>query len=617
LLPFRSPSLRMIDMNQHSWLHNLFYCLHDAWLYKRSSIVFLVIDILATLGEAVMGSLTSYYVVLALTNSQSSGDYLSLIAILCSVTFVLTALKIIGSQKFEWNSTFSRCTISWNRLTAKTITTDYLNIEPREARQAFEKAWEALDSNWVGLEAMDKQAPQLFIGAIGMIVYAIIVAFYVPWVLLVMAGMVIVSFLFSAWGYSYMKKKRGEEERLYHKSYVMKNDATTLENSKDIRSYRLDRWFDSVYAILCKDLFNLKWKIQAHFFLGEVSNNLFLFARDAIAYSLLIPQVINGSISLASFTFLVGIIAGFSTWVNDFTTACNKARFESIKVEDYRKALATPDSFNHGKGVDIKSLQKPFEIVFDHVGFHYPGDDKEILHDVCLRIRPGEKIALVGNNGAGKTTLVKLLCGLYQPTQGRILLNGIDVKEFNINDYMSLISALFQDVEPLAFTLKTNVTCCPDADVDEARFEKAIADADLSEKVASLPQKENTFITQMFDLSGVQLSGGENQKLLLARALYKNAPLLVLDEPTAALDPLSEEKMYKHYVSFAEGNTSIFISHRLASTRFCDRIVFLEGGRIEEIGTHEELLKGNRKYKEMFLLQAKYYKEGGENDGTH
>jgi ATP-binding cassette subfamily B protein len=278
--------------------------------------------------------------------------------------------------------------------------------------------------------------------------------------------------------------------------------------------------------------------------------------------------------------------------------------------------LAVPDTFNHGQGVDIKSLQKPFEITFDHVAFHYPGDEKEILHDISLTIHPGEKIALVGNNGAGKTTLIKLLCGLYKPTSGRILLNGIDIQQFNIDDYMSLIGALFQDVRPLAFTLKTNISCAPDDKIDQARLKDAIDKADLTAKVESLPQKEETFITQTFDLSGVQLSGGETQKMLLARALYKNAPLLVLDEPTAALDPLSEEKMYKQYLSYAKGNTSIFISHRLASTRFCDRIVYLDNGSIEEIGTHEELLKQDKKYKEMFTIQAKYYQEGAKADGT-
>lgn len=597
-------------MKKRSSLSNLFYALHDVYLYKKSSIAFLVLAILGTLGEAVLGTLTSYFVVLSLTNQSDPSRYLTLVGILAASAFACTALKIWGSESYNWRSTFARCTVCWQRLTLKTISTDYMNVEPREERKVIEKGWHALDSNWIGLEGMMKQIPNLFIGVIGTLVYAIIAGIYVPWILLIMAGMVLSTYLFSLWGYRYLQKTRDEDERLQTRVMVMREDTTTLENSKDIRGYRLDKWFDEVYKVLSQDLFKLWAKIQMHFYLGEVSNNLFLFARDAIAYSLLLPQVLNGSISLATFTFLIGIIAGFSTWVNDAVQAWNKARYESVLVDDYRNALLMPDYFNHGEGKDIKSLQKPFEIVFDHVAFHYPGDEKEILHDINLTIHPGEKIALVGNNGAGKTTLIKLLCGLYKPTSGRILLNGIDIQEFNIDDYMSLIGALFQDVRPMAFTLKTNVACCPENQIDEKRLAEALSKADLSDKVASLPEKENTYITQTFDLSGVQLSGGETQKLLLARALYKNAPLLVLDEPTAALDPLSEERMYKRYLDYSKGNTSIFISHRLASTRFCDRIVYLDNGSIEEIGTHEELLKQDKKYKEMFQIQAKYYQEG-------
>ena len=603
-------------MKKRPYLSNIFYVLHDVYLYKKSTIVWLCVGILASLGEALLGTLTSYFVVLALTEQSDPGRYLATIGILVASTLSCTALKIWGLNTYGWNSTFTRVTVSWKRLTRKTITTDYMNVEPREARKKIEKGWHALDSNWCGVEGTLKQVPNLCIGIIGGIAYAIIAGIYVPWILLVMAFMLISSFIFSTLGYRYQQKTRDEDERLAVKQMVLREDTTSLANSKDIRGYRLDRWFDKVYRVLSQDIFHLSFKIQMHFYLGEVSNNLFLFIRDAVAYSLLLPQVLSGSIPLATFTFLLGIIAGFSTWVNDAVEAWNKSRFESVLVDDYRDALAIPDHFNHGKGIDIKSLQKPFEITFDHVSFTYPGSDKEILHDIDLVIHPGEKIALVGNNGAGKTTLIKLLCGLYQPTSGKILLNGIDIQQFNIDDYMSLIGALFQDVRPLAFTIKTNVACCPDDQIDNKRLAQVLAEADLSDKVASLDQKENTYITQTFDLSGIQLSGGETQKLLLARALYKDAPLLILDEPTAALDPLSEERMYKHYLEYSKGNTSIFISHRLASTRFCDRIVYLDNGSIEEIGTHEELLKGSKKYQEMFQIQAKYYQEGA-SDGTH
>lgn len=603
-------------MKRYSWFSNLLYVLKDVRAYSRWGIVALFAAIIFTLAEAIMGTLTSSLIVKALTSGSTPSAYLGLIGALAGATLVCTILKIWGVKTFEWKSTFTRCSTEWLRLTEKTINTDYLNIEPREKRSVFEKAWQALDSNWVGLEMTMKQAPTLFIGALGILIYAVIASIYVPWILLVMAAMVVTSALWTAWGYAYLKKRREVSLKNYVQSDMLRRDSKGLENAKDIRAYHLDRWFDQVYVFLAKQIFSEELKASFHMAVGEVSDCFFLFARDLLAYTILIPQVVAGTIDLATFTFLVGIIAGFSTWVNSAIGAFNRAKRNSLMVDDYRNALAVKDVFNHGAGPDVKSLQKPFEITFDHVCFTYPGSDKETLHDVNLVIHPGERIALVGNNGAGKTTLIKLLCGLYQPTAGRILLNGIDIQQFNNEDYMSLISALFQDVKPLAFTLKINVACCPEDAVDEARFSQAISAAGLAEKIASLPQKENTFISQQFDLSGVQLSGGEVQKLLLARALYKGAPLLVLDEPTAALDPLSEEAMYKQYLRFAEGNTSIFISHRLASTRFCDRIFYLDDGRIEESGTHEELIRQNKKYKEMFDIQAKYYQEEDKADGN-
>jgi ATP-binding cassette subfamily B protein len=603
-------------MKKHSWLNNLFYSLHDVRLKSPKAIFFLCLGVLGSLGEAFGGVVTSYLVVDSLSKGKSPESYLSSLALCVGLTLCCTLLRVVGIEIYSWESTFARCTTSWLRLSEKSISTDYLNVEPREKRKAFEKGFMALNSNWVGIEGMMKQVSPLLIGFLGMLLYAGIVAFYVPWVLAIMAGMILSSALFAYWGYRVLTRTRDEDERLYNRAYLLRDDATTLENAKDIRAYSLAPWFDKVYHALSKEIFNLHFKIKMQTFLGDCSNCLFLFLRDAVAYGLLLQQVLQGSISLSTFTFLIGLIAGFSLWVNQFVAAYSEANTDSVAVEDYRRALAVPDSFNHGVGRDIKSLQKPFEITFKDVCFHYPGEEKEILHSINLVIHPGEKIALVGNNGAGKTTLVKLLCGLYEPTSGAILLNGIDIREFNCEEYMSLISALFQDSNPLAFDVAMNVACCPEEDIDHEKLNLALKEAGIAEKIDSLPQKENTYISQVFDLSGVQLSGGENQKLLLARALYKNAPLLVLDEPTSALDPLSEQEMYQHYLSFSKGNTSLFISHRLASTRFCDRIVYLENGTIEEIGTHAELLKANKRYKEMFDIQAKYYKEGGEEHGS-
>ena len=604
-------------MRKKSWFENLIYCLHDVYLYNKLAIFALVLYIITAISTAVLSVLLSYYVVQYLESGASAEAYLFLIGIFSLSIFASTALMIWSQNYYSWNSTFARCFTSWIRINEKILRTDYLNVEPRDKRAILMKGFRALDSNWVGIESMMKQAPDLAIGLLGILLYATISAVYVPWILIVMVAMIVTSTLWAQWSKSFVSRAQGDYEKNYTLGSTLTKNTTNLDNAKDVRAYRMKPWFDRVYEGLSHKVFVLETKTQFRIFMNEANNCVFLFLRDLVAYLLLLPQVINGTISLATFTFLIGIIAGFSTWVNSFIAAFDKCQLQSPLVSDYRDALKLKDAFNHDKGLDISTLDKPFEITFDHVSFRYPEADKNVLHDINLSIKPGEKIAIVGNNGAGKTTLIKLLCGLYQPTEGTICLNGHDIQEFNHDDYMSLISALFQDVHPMAFTIKMNIGCTIDEDIDQARLNDVLEKSGLAEKVATLKDKENTFITQAFSLTGIQLSGGETQKLLLARALYKNAPLLVLDEPTAALDPLSEEAMYKQYLSFARGNTSIFISHRLASTRFCDRIVFMDGGTIKNVGTHEELLTEDKDYREMFDLQAKYYRDekGGEANG--
>ena len=230
---------------------------------------------------------------------------------------------------------------------------------------------------------------------------------------------------------------------------------------------------------------------------------------------------------------------------------------------------------------------------------------------MSFKIKAGEKIALVGNNGAGKTTIVKLLCGLYPPVSGQIFVDGklLWNSSMSVKQYMKTISVLFQDTNPFALSIAMNVASCDEKDMNRERIKESLKKAGLLEKVDTLIHKEDTYITQELDDDGVQLSGGEIQKLLLAKAIYKDGSLLVLDEPTSALDPIAESKIYEEYNRFANNKTAVFISHRLASTKFCDRILFLENGKIIEEGSHKELMEKGGKYREIFDIQSHYYAE--------
>ena len=215
----------------------------------------------------------------------------------------------------------------------------------------------------------------------------------------------------------------------------------------------------------------------------------------------------------------------------------------------------------------------------------------------------------MGLNGAGQTTLVKLLCGFYDPTEGRVLLGGVDIREFNRRDYYALFSAVFQEYSQLDVTVAQSVAQQVDG-FDRDRVAECLDKAGLTKTISERPQGMDTHVGRRVYLDGIQFSGGQTQRLMLARALYKDGPLLVLDEPTAALDPLAENDIYMKYNEMTRGKTSVFISHRLASTRFCDRIIFLQGGVIAEEGTHETLLRQGGGYAELFEVQSRYYREG-------
>ena len=275
-----------------------------------------------------------------------------------------------------------------------------------------------------------------------------------------------------------------------------------------------------------------------------------------------------------------------------------------------REFLEYPEPFRFEGGTAIPKADA-YELKLEHVSFRYPGTKEDTIHDLDLTVRPGEKLAIVGLNGAGKTTLVKLLCGLFDPTEGRVLLNGVDVRDFNRREYYGLFSAVFQEFSILDVTVAENIAQTTE-NIDTKKLWDCIEKAGLTETIQKLPNGLDTHVGREVYLDGVLFSGGQTQRLMLARALYKDAPVLVLDEPTAALDPIAENDIYQKYNEMTAGKTSLFISHRLASTRFCDRILYLKDGRVAEEGTHEELLKRGGGYADLFEVQSQYYREENE-----
>ena len=391
--------------------------------------------------------------------------------------------------------------------------------------------------------------------------------------------------------------QRTEPAAKFDYFYKLCKDGTA---AKDIQLYNMGDYFiRALAASLCRIE-----KIYARYTHTCVAfngiNALLSAVRQAIAYIYLAYLTGKGALSVSDFIFYFGIITGFSNWVLHLGFAVNQIEMCCKECQAYREYIAFAERLT-SKSVD--------RVVFEHVSFQYPSADAPTLKHIDLTFKNGEKIAIVGENGAGKTTFIKLLCGLYAPTGGRILLNGKDTATIAKNSYFDLFSAIFQDYYFLPMTIQQNITAS--LDYDREKFDLALQKAEMYDKVYALPKGADTLMDRNVYKDAVDFSGGEKQKLLLAKAMYKDAPILILDEPTAALDPIAENQLYLKYSELTDGKLSFFISHRLSSTRFCDRILFMSGGQITEMGTHEELMAKKGAYYKMFQVQSYYYREQG------
>ena len=468
------------------------------------------------------------------------------------------------------------------RFYRKYATTSYQNVEPHGKQVDFQNAFSALNGDNWGIGQFFRKTPLFVYNLIGLVLYAGFLTAIDVKILLILIAMTVSCLVFERVSYRYQQRSRPEEGACRQDTFLLRNYCCGIENAKDIRLYGIENWFPKRMKQVYDRRICINANIWGRMKLMDISNAVFLVARDIVAYGLLIRQVLAGQLSVAEFTFFIGIISGFTAWLTEMVTNFSYLRKAAIQQGYLRAYMEMDDCLMQGSGEELAPLSCPPSIEFRDVTFTYPETDKPVLEHLSLTIQPGQKIALVGANGAGKTTLVKLLTGLYRPDSGEILLGGRNIESYSQEEYFDLIGTVFQEPFLMAFSIEENIACCDEQQADHQRVCRCLQRAGLWERIERLPKGVKTPYSKELYEDGESFSGGEAQRLMLARALYKDAPVMVLDEPTAALDPLAEAQMYAQYNDLTADKTSIFISHRLSSTQFCDRVLYLEGGKIVE-----------------------------------
>lgn len=597
------------NMAQNSW-----FMIKLAWTSGEKKVI--VLSLLSAL-TAVALNLINLYVsptILSVVERQASVTEL----IVTIVVFVAALMLVSAASSYvNTNTLYGRVSVRCeiiNLLNRKMATTSYQNISDERFKTLKIKVQETIGSNRAATEAVWTTLTDLTTNIVGFAFYVVLMSSIQPLLLLAILATTVVSYFvsnrLSEWGY----KHREEESEYSTQIYYLDRQSSDLTVAKDIRIFGLRSWLDDLYAKSMAAYTAFKRKEQGVYIWASVTDLVLTFLRNAIAYAYLIGLVIGNGLSVSEFLLFFGAVGGFTAWVSGILGGFNTLHKQSLDISSVRECLEFPEPFKFEDGEPIKTEKnRLYEIRLENVSYRYPGADKDTLTNVNLTLHPGEKLAVVGLNGAGKTTLIKLICGFLDPTEGRILLDGKDIRDYNRRDYYKMFSAVFQEFSLLAGTIATNVAQDSEG-FDMERVKDCVEKAGLRKKIEPLKDGYDTYLNREVFEDAMLLSGGETQRLMLARALYKNAPFIVLDEPTAALDPIAESEMYQKYNEMTSGKSSIYISHRLASTRFCDRIIMIADGRIGEEGTHEELLKAGGKYAELYEVQSKYYKEGEEEN---
>lgn len=553
----------------------------------------------------------SKFVIDMVTGEASIEKLVWIMAMLFAVQVIVTMLDSFIQSQTWWRYITARFYMMGQK-NRKCMTMKFEYLEDSDVMDCYQKANNAANSNNQGIEGIMHLTEGFAANVITVIIGLLIMGTMNPWITLMMFALAIINFLIKNKTNKKTKKEIWDPlAQWWRKHYYMEQMISDFKAAKDIRLYGLKDYMVKRMHELNAERIEAEKKNQLIWWItGQIGNALWFLSQAAL-YGWLTYSVIKNGMSLGNFTLYLGAAATFFTYMISLLDQISDILARSREVDDWRSFMDIED-------VEESEVTVPdysnYEFTFENVSFKYPKAEKYALKNLTLTVKAGERLAVVGLNGAGKSTFIKLLLRLYEPTEGRILLNGVDIKTYNRRSYYSVFAPLFQDVNLFAYPLSENVSMQPSTKTDEEFARKCVEDAGLKEKLSELSEGMNTQLLKVIYDDGVDFSGGEKQKLALARALYKQAPVVVLDEPTAALDALAEAKLYEDFDKLIGGKTAIYISHRLSSTQFCSNVAMFKDGEMVEYGTHESLLEKDGEYANMFNVQAQYYIEGGEDN---
>lgn len=511
-------------------------------------------------------------------------------------------------------SKISLLRLDYVRLTSvKVMEMAYAHTEDAAFMQKYDKAFIATQSNDNGVEGIYHKLYEMPAVLMAAVALSVFIGRLSVWVLLGLCLNLAAIVWISRKSHSFRYEKKEEEAGRRRKVNYYNHVSGDFTYGKDIRMYGMKNRILNNASKEIQSYKKLNSLLAAkEYRLGFIGLAAMLLG-DVLTYGTLISRTIGG-MSIADFSMYLTAALTLSTYLKQAAEQLSFVVNEGQYVHEMYRFLDEDMGERGGNRQAI--VGDTLEIVFDDVSFRYPGTEKYIFRHLNLTIHKGERLAIVGINGAGKSTLVKLMMGLFDVTEGEIRINSIPIREFDKKALYSMFSAVFQDINILAFTVRENVAGSLD-NIDDERVDKALEQVGMTEVVEALPGKTRQMMLKVIDEDGAMLSGGQNQKLAIARALYKDANMVVMDEPTAAIDPLAEAEIYENFNSLVKGKTAVYISHRLASTRFCDHIALFDNDGLKEYGTHEELMERRGSYYEMFTVQGKYYTQDAKEDAQH